>query len=400
MPWKEIRAVDERMRFIVAVNEDPKGNFRRLCDSFGISRAKGYKWVQRYREQGPGGLEDRKPIARTCPHRTPEAVVDRVVALRKDHPFDGPEKLRARLEALGAQGLKLPAASTIGEILYRHGLIRPRRARLRVPSNPNPLGPCEEPNDVWCVDFKGHFACGDGRRCHPLTISDGASRYLIKCEALDEPKHAPVQVHFERAFREFGLPTRIRSDNGAPFASKAIGGLSKLSVWWVQLGILPERIEPGKPQQNGRHERMHRTLKEQTASPPHASMADQQRAFDRFRHDYNEDRPHEALGQTPPARHYEPSLRVMPEHPREPEYDSELVVRRVKVGGTLSWKGQLLRIGMLLGGQPVGLRQVDDDEWEIFYGPLPIGVLLERGGKARIEPLRGPLGERPEASGA
>ena len=279
--------MDERMRFIVAVNEDPKGNFRRLCDSFGISRAKGYKWVQRYREQGPGGLEDRKPIARSCPHRTPEAMVDRVVALRKDHPFDGPEKLRARLEALGNQGWKPPAASTIGEILYRHGLIRPRRARLRVPANPNPLGPCEEPNDVWCVDFKGHFACGDGRRCHPLTVSDGASRYLIKCEALDEPKHEPVQMHFERAFREFGLPTRIRSDNGAPFATKAIGGLSKLSVWWVKLGILPERIEPGKPQQNGRHERMHRTLKEQTASPPHASMADQQRAFDRFRHDYN-----------------------------------------------------------------------------------------------------------------
>ena len=151
---------------------------------------------------------------------------------------------------------------------------------------------------------------------HPLTISDGASRYLIRCEGLEEPKHAPVQAHFERAFREFGLPARIRSDNGTPFATKAIGGLSKLSVWWVQLGILPERIEPGKPQQNGRHERMHRTLKEQTASPPQASMADQQRAFDRFRHDYNEQRPHEALGQTPPARHYEPSLRAMPERPR------------------------------------------------------------------------------------
>ncbi len=165
MPWKEIRPVDERMRFIVAVNEDPKGNFRRLCESFGISRAKGYKWVQRYREHGPSGLEDRKPVARSCPHRTPDAMVDRVVAMRKDHPFDGPEKLRARLRSLDEP---VPAASTIGEILYRHGLIRPRRARLRVPSNPNPLGLCEEPNDVWCVDFKGHFACGDGSRlCVP-----------------------------------------------------------------------------------------------------------------------------------------------------------------------------------------------------------------------------------------
>jgi putative transposase len=387
MPWKETRAVDERLRFIAAVQEDPKGNFARLCARFGISRAKGYKWVQRYRELGPAGLEDRKPIAHVCPHKTPDDVVDRIVALRKEHPYDGPKKLRVRLLDMAEPELRVPAASTIGEILGRYGLIRPRRARLRVPPSPSPLEPCSEPNDVWCVDFKGHFACGDGVRCHPLTISDGASRYLIKCEALARPTDEQVRPHFERAFCEFGLPTRMRSDNGPPFASKAIGGLSRLSVWWIQLGIVPERIEPGQPQQNGRHERLHRTLKEHTASPPRATMSEQQRAFDRFRADYNEHRPHEALSMKTPASHYEPSLRAMPERPREPEYSEGFVVRRVAPNGCFSWRGQMLHVGHLLVSQPLGLREIDSDEWELFYGPLLIGYVLARQGKPRIEPV-------------
>ena len=385
MPWKETRAVDERLRFIAAVQEDPKGNFRRLCERFGISRPKGYKWLKRYREMGPAGLEDRKPIARSCPHRTANVVVDRVIEMRKEHPYDGPKKLRARLLAFGEP--QVPAASTIGEILDRYGLIRPRRARLRVPPSASPLEPCSEPNDVWCVDFKGHFACGDRTRCHPLTISDGASRYLIKCEALDKPDEQRVRPHFERAFREFGLPLRIRSDNGVPFASKAIGGLSRLSVWWVQLNILPERIEPGQPQQNGRHERMHRTLKQHTATPPAPTMSDQQRAFDGFRADYNQHRPHEALSMTPPAAHYEPSSRPMPERPREFEYAQGLLVRRVNESGSFKWHGQRLRAGHLLAGQPLGLHEIDEDEWELFYGPLLIGYVLVRQGQARLEPV-------------
>ncbi len=386
MPWKEIRPVDERIRFIAALKEDPKGNFRRLCERFGISRAKGYKWVRRYNELGPSGLEDQKPVARSCPHKTDAAVIDKVIALRKEHPFEGPRKLRARLLAL-EPGLAVPAASTIGELIDRHGLIRPRRARIRVPPHPSPLEPCAHPNELWCVDFKGHFACADRVRCYPLTISDAASRYLIKCEALTEPKDEPVRVHFERAFREFGLPDRIRSDNGPPFATKALGGLSRLSVWWIQLGIMPERIEPGHPEQNGRHERMHRTLKEQTATPPQLTLCDQQRAFDRFRGDYNEQRPHEALGQTPPAAHYEPSLRPMPAQPSAPQYGEDFLVRQTKSNGCISWKGYELKLTRLLAGQPVGLKPIDDDEWELFYGPLLIGYVLERGGQARVEPL-------------
>ena len=385
MPWKDIRPVDDRVRFIAAVKEDPRGNFAELCRRFGIHRSKGYKWLQRYNAEGPAGLEDRKPVARSCPHKTPVEVIDRVVAIRKEHPWDGPKKLRTRLIDLGVDERVVPAASTIGGILDRYGLIRPRRARLRVPPHPSPLEPCSEPNDLWCVDFKGHFACGDRQRCHPLTITDAASRFLIKCEGLSEPKHSQTQRHFELAFREFGLPTRIRSDNGAPFATNTFGGLSRLSVWWIQLGIVPERIEPGQPQQNGRHERFHRTLKEQTAQPPAETLVAQQRTFDRFRADYNEHRPHEALGQTTPAAHYEPSLRPMPDRPRPPEYGDGFVVRQVSPKGHFSWRGSLLYLNHLLASQPVGLRETDQDEWELHYGPLLIGYVLVRAGVPRLE---------------
>jgi putative transposase len=384
MPWKETCVVDQRVRFIAALQEDPRGNFSRLCERFGIARSVGYKWVERYNELGPAGLADRESVAHASPHKTPDAVEDRVVALRKRHPFDGPKKLRQRLLDIGESQIVVPAASTIGEILDRYGLIRPARARLRVPPSTTPLAHAHGPNDVWSVDFKGHFATSDGARCHPLTISDNATRFLIKCESLREPKDAPVREQFELAFREFGLPARIRSDNGAPFASKAVGGLSRLSVWWIQLGIIPERIEPGHPEQNGRHERMHKTLKEQTASPPAATFADQQRAFDRFRADYNNDRPHEALGQTPPRAHYEPSLRVLPESVGEPQCGSDFVLRRVQPNGHVGWHGPKLLVSKLLAGQHVGFKQIDDDEWALAYGPVLLGYVLRRNGKLCI----------------
>jgi putative transposase len=385
VPWKKTRPVDERVQFIAAVKEDPRGNFAALCGRFGISRAKGYKWLARYEAHGPAGLEDRKPVPHSPAHRTPDAVVDRVLALRKRYPHDGPRKLRAMLLAEPGGGLDVPAASTIGDILSRHGLVRPRRARLRVPPSSDPLGHAAAPNDVWSTDFKGDFALGDREGCYPLTITDAATRYLVTCEGLVEPRYEPVREHFELAFREFGLPSAIRSDNGSPFASTAIGGLSKLSIWWIQLGIRPERIEPGQPQQNGRHERFHRTLKEQTASPPMMSLADQQRAFDRFRADYNNRRPHEALDQTPPAKHYEPSRRLMPPAPRPPKYGEDFVVRWINESGKLQWKGAIAHLTKLLGGQPVGLRQIDEDEWELFYGPVLLGYVLGRGDELKIE---------------
>lgn len=389
MPWKETRVVDQRVEFIAAVHEQERQagrcNLAEACRRFGISRDTGYKWLARYDAQGPAGLVDRKPVPGRCPHRVVDQVEGQVVELRKQWPHYGPKKLRALLVEGGVRGV--PAASTIGDILERNGLLRPRRRRIRVPPNGSPLAHAQQPNDVWSVDFKGHFGLGDGQRCYPLTITDAASRYLIKCESVARPDEAHCRPHFERAFREFGIPSRIRSDNGPPFATKSPGGLSRLSVWWVQLGIEPERIEPGQPQQNGRHERFHLTLKQQTACPPKADVAEQQRAFDRFRHEYNDQRPHEALGQTPPARHYEPSLRPMPE-PRSPEYDPDIAVRWVGSSGNTAIKGCRLYVGCVLAGQPVGLRQTDEDEWELFYGPLRLGYVLVRKGEARIEPLR------------
>jgi transposase InsO family protein len=375
------------MRFIVAVQEDPRGNFAQLCRRFGISRAKGYKWLERYKELGPEGLGDRSSAARHHPNQTPDAVVDRIVLLRKERPHDGPKKLRQLLRER-EPSLAVPAASTIGEILDRHGLIRPRHHRLRVPPSSAPLGHATQPNDVWCTDFKGHFALGTGERCHPLTLSDAASRYLLMCEGLSRPTEELVRPLFQRVFETFGLPDRIRSDNGVPFASKAIGGLSALSVWWVELGITPERIEPGQPQQNGRHERMHLTLKQQTASPPQVTMADQQRVMDRFRHDYNDVRPHEALRQTPPARHYAPSHRPMPAKPPGPQYPDGCQVRRVDSSGRVQWQGQYVLLSRVLTSQPVGVRAIDEDEWELLFGPIVLGHMLRRGSAIRLEPLR------------
>jgi transposase InsO family protein len=389
VPWKETRVVDQRVQFIAALRqqeqESGRSNFAQTCRRFGISRDTGYKWLGRYEAEGAAGLADRKPVAQRCPHRVADAVEGQVVELRKQWPHYGPKKLRAMLLESGQEGV--PAASTIGDIIERNGLVRPRRRRIRVPCSASPLAHAQEANDVWCVDFKGHFGLGNGQRCHPLTITDAASRYLIKCESVVRPDAEHCRPHFERAFREFGVPMRIRSDNGPPFATKSTGGLSRLSVWWVQLGIEPERIEPGQPQQNGRHERFHLTLKQQTASPPKADAGEQQRAFDRFRHEYNDVRPHEALGQTPPARHYEPSLRPMPD-PRAPEYDPDMTVRWASAHGSISIKGAPLCVGKVLAEQPVALRQIDEDEWELFYGPLLLGYVLLRKGKARLEPLR------------
>jgi transposase InsO family protein len=385
VPWKETCVVDQRIQFIAAVQAEPRGNFSKLCERFGISRQTGYALLARYRERGAEGLDDRPPVAHQCPHRTDAAIEDLIADARKQHPDEGPKKLVARLAAARAD-LRMPAASTVGEILKRRGLIRPRRARLRVPIHPSPLEPCAEPNDLWCTDFKGHFRLGDRSRCHPLTITDAASRYVIRCEGLPAEKTELARPHFERAFAEFGLPARIRSDNGAPFATKALGGLSELSVWWIQLGIVPERIEPGNPQQNGRHERFHRTLKQCTTAPPAQTLADQQRVFDYFCQDYNEARPHEALGQKPPASVYEPSWRPL-RTPREPEYADGFDVRRISQRGRMSIFGKRLYVSHLLRGQPVGLRQLDDDEWELHYGPLLLGYLLVRKGEPRIEPI-------------
>jgi transposase InsO family protein len=386
LAWKEVRLVDERVRFITEVNESQE-SFAAVCRAFGISRKTGYKWLDRYEKDGPAGLEERRPVALTCPHRTPDALVAVLVELRKEHPSWGPKKLKARLEAQGVG--EVPAASTIGDLLKRHGLVRPRRRRVYAPSMvPQPLAEATAPNDTWCVDFKGHFALGDKTRCYPLTLTDQVSRYLLKCESVDKPDEAHVRPHFDRAFREYGLPLRMRSDNGPPFASTGIGGLTKLSVWWIKLGIVPERIEPGKPQQNGRHERMHRTLKDEVASRPAADRQAQQLAFDRFRHEYNDVRPHEALSQQTPSSRYSVSRRVMPAVLSSPEYPATMAVRPVHDHGEILWQGHKVLLTRLLVGERVGIEQLDEQRWRLHYGPVVLAELALRGKELRLEPQR------------
>jgi putative transposase len=368
VPWKEMCPMDEKLRFIVQVRESEE-SFAELCRQFGISRKTGYKWVERYEARGAVGLTTRPPVARECRHRMPTATLDRLIALRKDHPTWGPKKLRARLVALEEKDV--PAASTIGDALKKHGLIRPRRRRAYPPHQHQHLAETQAPNDTWCVDFKGHFACGDAR-CHPLTITDHFSRYLLKCEALTSPDELSVKPHFERAFREFGLPMRIRSDNGAPFATAAVGGLSSLSVWWIKLGITPEHIDPGEPQQNGRHERMHRTLGEDAVSPASSSVDQQQRVFDRWRCIYNDDRPHEALEMKAPTKVYQVSRRRMTETLRSPEYPSSMRVSQADSAGRIRlWGGKnKVLLSPLLAHEPIGLESIGQDTWRIFYGPV------------------------------
>ena len=296
------------------------------------------------------------------------------MGVRGAHPSWGPKKLRAKLvEWAPEQGW--PAPSTIGELLHREGLSHGRKRRRRATPSASPLRTAVTANDVWCIDFKGWFRTGDGARCDPLTVSDAYSRYLLCAQALERPDYAGCRAALEGVFRECWLPRAIRSDNGAPFASLGAGGLSRLSVWWVKLGITPERIAPGKPQQNGRHERMHKTLKAETASPPAADLQAQQRRFDCFRHEFNHERPHEALGQTPPQKHYVPSSRAYPARVEDPPYPADFELRRVRSNGEIKWQGELLFIGEALIGEVIGLRENQDGDGELYFGPVGLGII-------------------------
>jgi putative transposase len=373
MPWQEVCYMEQRMRFITAVlNEED--SMAALCEEYGVSRKTGYKWLERYQEHGPAGLEDRSHAPHVVPWAISQAQQEAIIGLRCEHPSWGPKKLRSKLAELAPQQ-SWPALSTISDLLKRHGLSQARkRRRCATPSPGNMHAPVGS-NDLWGIDFKGWFRTRDGARCDPLTVSDAFSRYLLCAQGLARPDYQGCRSALERVFREYGLPRTIRSDNGAPFASLGAGGLSRLSVWWVKLGIVPERIEPGKPEQNGRHERMHRTLKAECASPPPASLCAQQRRFDRFREEFNRERPHEALGQTPPALHYQPSPRAYPARLEDPLYPADYELRRVRQNGDLKWCGEAVFIGEALSGEVVGVLEDDDGNGRVYFGPIPLGMI-------------------------
>lgn len=373
MPWARTDSMSERLKFVATYLEYDVC-FSDLCHDFGISRKTGYKWVRRYELGGASALHERSRAPRDHPNAVDEDVVEAIVALRRRHPRWGPRKLKVVLARKWAQA-EVPATSTIGDILKRNGLVHPRRRIRRSSPFADQLRQYSGPNAVWCADFKGHFPIG-GQRCHPLTISDGFSRYLLGCRALRRPRHRCAKDVFEAVFREYGLPQAIRTDNGPPFSTLALAGLSRLAVWWIRLGIRPERIMPGRPDQNGRHERMHSTLKAETAKPPRSSFSAQQRVFDRFRLEYNQERPHEALDQQVPASLYRPSLRAYPSYLPQPEYPSRFETRLVYPNGVFSFFSMTQWYASIcLAGERVGLEPCDDGCWRVHYGFVPIGVL-------------------------
>jgi len=355
-----------------------------LCSHYGISRKTGYKWLARYQRHALDGLEERSRRPHHSPLSTPYPVRKAIIELRRKSAVPlGAKKIRALL-ARRFPDQALPSKSTIYNILNAEGLVEPSRKRSRISPYPQPFAPVNEANELWSSDYKGQFRLGNGHWCYPLTVMDHHSRYLLCCQGVSGTSTQEARLQFTRLFRAYGLPRRIRADNGVPFASRAAGGLSSLSIWWIRLGIWPERIEPGRPQQNGRHERMHRTLKRATARPAASTLAAQQRRFTCFQEEYNQQRPHEALGQTTPASHYEASPRTYPEKLSALEYPGYFVVKQVSSSGALyAFNGQVY-VSHLLAGEQVGMEEVDDGIWSIHFGPLHLGDINLRekqGGK-------------------
>jgi transposase len=377
MPWKETCAMEEREAFVQAWLSR-EFTMSELCERFEVSRPTGYKWVERFRSEGRAGLADRTRAAHRHPNALPVEQQAAILTLKRRHPSWGPITLRDWLRREQPRQ-NWPAASTVGDVLKRHGLVQPRRRRWHTPPHTQPFRAIVAANDVWSADYKGQFALGNGQLCYPFTLTDNFSRYLLCCQGLYGPQGQPTRACLERAFREYGLPRAIRTDNGTPFAGVAVGGLSRLAIWWLKLGILPERIDLGKPQQNSRHERMHRTLKAATAHPPKANFSAQQRAFNRFRSEYNDQRPHRSLGQgRRPSEWYRSSPRPYPQHLPEVHYPDRCVLRKIKHNGSMRWDGDYIYVAKILAGEYVGLQPIEHDRWEVFFAQLPLGVFDAR----------------------
>ncbi len=364
MPWEGVTVSEQRRNFI---RDYVSGYYSKseLADAFGISRKTAYKWINRFKEQGDKGLEEHSRRPHSCPWRTDAVIEQEIVSLRKARPLRGPKKLLKDLRKRH-RSRELPAASTVAHILSREGLSeRPRRHRRAHPGCPQntPTGP----NDIWAADYKGQFRLRNGQYCFPLTVSDLYSRYLLGCDAHPAVSLQRTQAYFVWLFRSYGLPNRIRTDNGVPFASCALARLSHLSAWWIKLGIYPELIEPGKPQQNGIHERMHRTLKQEATIPPASSLAAQQRKFDCFREEFNTDRPHEALNQEYPAEVYRSSPREMPRRLVPYEYPLHFLVRRVSRCGTIRVLHNQIFVSQVLNEDYVGLEEVEDGLYDLYF---------------------------------
>jgi putative transposase len=371
MPWKESKTMDLRVQLI----HDHEGgeSISALSEIYGVARKTIYKWLERHDAAGVAGLADRSRAPQHCPHKLSADVIAEIIAARQRWNW-GPRKLRVKLAAAQPK-ITWPADSTIGEVLKRAGLTHRRKPRVRTPPYGQPFASIDAANQTWCADFKGWFRTADGTRCDPLTITDAHSRYLLRCQITPKADSIHVAAIFDAAFREYGLPLVIHTDNGVPFASCAPGGLSRVSMRWVKLGIVPQRSRPASPQDNGRHERMHATLKQATLQPPERNARRQQDAFDRFLHEYNHDRPHEALDDATPASCYTASCRQMPRRVPELDYGDDVMVRRISQQGSLKVNGERTFVSEIFAHEWMGLRALDERYAEVLYGPVTVGFL-------------------------
>jgi len=354
-----------------------------LARHYGVSRPTLDKWLARYEALGADGLKELSRRPHTSPSQISEEVLDLLIAYKLKHHSWGPEKLVHVLKR-DYPNLSWPAVSTAGDWLKRAGLVQKRRLLNRPPAGRNPLRDATAPNQTWAADFKGDFALQTGQRCFPLTITDQVSRFLLLCRA--QSSVAGAREGFDWAFREYGLPDVIRTDNGSPFASTGVSRISSLSAWWIRLGIYPERIQPGRPDQNGRHERMHRTLKAALLQAPEHDLVQQQLAFEQFRQEFNYVRPHKALGMKVPADLYVPSARHYDGRVPEVNYPSEMTIRKVRQNGSMKWKGKMIFVSESLVGEALGLTEVEDDVWDVYLCAYPLGRL--KSGENRLSSLK------------
>jgi transposase InsO family protein len=384
MPWNETHIMDQKLQMISDYISDNYGPTE-LSRIYGVSRKTIYKWVNRYAQDPDHGLADRCRAPHTRPHAVPEPVKQTIIETKLKYPHLGPKKVMLYLRRQSPNQY-WPADSTAGVILASAGLVRSRRRKARVSPNTLPFASCNAANSVWSADYKGDFKLGNRNRCYPLTVSDNYSRYLLACQGLPNTRYEHAKAVFERLFYQYGLPQAIRTDNGSPFASTAFGGLSRLSAWWVRLGIRPERIEKGKPNQNGRHERMHRSLKDGAINPARYSIKTQQKAFDQYRQEYNNIRCHESLKNQVPADVYRPSNRALPSKLCNIEYDTGFTVRKVRHKGEIKWQGQRFYLSQVLAKQPIGFKQTSQNRWNIYYSFYLLGYWNQK--KQKLEPVK------------
>lgn len=378
MPWLRTNPMDERMRFMMAHNEGLY-SMSELCERFGISRQAGYKWLRRYEADGVQGLADRSHAPHHCPHKISDEAARSLIELRRTHPSWGPITLLGRLAKLEPKW-QLPAPSTVGDLLAREGLVKPRRRRVRSAGSNGGKLQTGAPNEFWSADYKGQFRTLDGKYCYPLTIQDSHTRFLLACDALLSTTTEEARPCFERVFRECGLPQAIRTDNGPPFASPTPLRLTRLNAWWIKLGITPDRSRPGCPQDNGRHERMHSKLTP-TRFPPGQNQEAQQVKFDAVREELDYVRPHHALDLKTPADLYVASERPMPEQIPQPEYSAHCEVRRVRNVGTIRFRGREIFLSEVLVKEAVALEEVADGVWSVFFYHVLLGRYSEKDGK-------------------